>query len=327
MYLKPVASALVSLVLVLLAVTDSAIGQGTAFTYQGHLNVNGSAANGNFDMAFGLSTNNGTGGLVGALETNAAVAVSNGLFVTTLNFNNVFHGAPYWLEIGMRTNGSSGAFTTLLPLQPLTPTPYAITASNLTGTLQATQLSGALPSGVISGTFSNAVTITNSGNTLSGNGAGLTGVPTPSQTNYVFAFDTTDQAAATLNVFQTVTFTSTGNLGGWLFSTSGAFTASQTGLYLVSYEGHIQNLTTSAMTAALRVVTNGVTVIGAESVVSLPNGFYAGIAPLGKSFTVEIGAGTTMVLQFLANGSAQLAAGSIAGEFFPSASVTITRLQ
>ena len=75
-----------------------------------------------------------------------------------------------------RTNGVGG-YTVLSPLQAVTPTPYAImasTASNLLGTLPATQISGAVASANLSGTYGNAVTLNNAGNTFSGSGANLT---------------------------------------------------------------------------------------------------------------------------------------------------------
>src|SRR5207249_1716139 len=40
----------------------------------------------------------------------------------------VFDGTAYWLELGVRTNGSSGAFTTLSPRQILSASPYALYA-------------------------------------------------------------------------------------------------------------------------------------------------------------------------------------------------------
>ena len=67
-----------------------------------------------------------------------------------------------------------GAYDTIAPRQSLTPTPYAIAADNLTGTLPATQLTGALPSAQLSGTYSAPVTLNNAGNSLAGNGSGLT---------------------------------------------------------------------------------------------------------------------------------------------------------
>jgi hypothetical protein len=73
--------------------------------------------------------------------------VSNGLFVTAMDFGaENFTGAPQWLEINVATNGS-GTFTTLWPRQLLTSTPYAIrsfSASNLVGVLPAAQLVGTI---------------------------------------------------------------------------------------------------------------------------------------------------------------------------------------
>ena len=146
--------------------------QGTALTYQGRLNTGAGAANGSYDVRFTLYDAQTLGTQQGPSLTNAATAVSNGLFTATLDFGNQFPGANRWLELGVRTNGA-GAFTTLTPRQPLTPTPYAVfatsaatatTATNFTGGLAASQL----PAGAV-------IAITNSGNpyqTLSRNFSG-----------------------------------------------------------------------------------------------------------------------------------------------------------
>ena len=89
--------------------------QGTAFTYQGRLNAAGAPANGDYDLRFGLFPTNSGGAEVANLITNTAVPVTNGIFTTTLDFGNVFGGASYWLEIGVRSNGSVADFTTLTP--------------------------------------------------------------------------------------------------------------------------------------------------------------------------------------------------------------------
>src|SRR5207249_8464707 len=78
-----------------------------------------------------------------------------------------------WLEVGVRTNGG-GAFTTLSPRQRITAAPYAITASNLAGTVAASQLTGTVLSAQLSGTYSSAVTFNNAANSFTGSGAGLT---------------------------------------------------------------------------------------------------------------------------------------------------------
>src|SRR5438045_2392141 len=98
--------------------------QGTAFTYQGRLNSSGAPANGSYDFQFILFNAEQFGFPVGPALTNANVAVSNGLFTTALDFGaGVFAGSNYWLEIGVRPNGKD-EFATLLPRQPITPTPY-----------------------------------------------------------------------------------------------------------------------------------------------------------------------------------------------------------
>lgn len=142
--------------------------QGTAFTYQGRLNSGTNVATGNYDFSFAIF-NAVTGGTQqGGGLTNATTAVSNGLFTVTLDFGNQFPGAARWLEMAVRTNGG-GAFTTLAPRQPLTPTPYAVfanTASNLTGTVPLAQLPASL--------ITNGASGVNFSGTFSGNGSGVT---------------------------------------------------------------------------------------------------------------------------------------------------------
>lgn len=325
---KILSFALITTALLLLASPDPARAQGTAFTYQGRLEVGSAPADGNFDLRFGLYTNLTIGNLIGSLETNAAVAVTNGLFTTTLNFDNVFNGAPYWLEIGVRTNGSTNTFTTLAPRQPLTPAPYAITASNLSGVLPASQLSGPLPASVVSGTFSNKVSFTNTANTFSGNGSGLTNTSSATQTGYYFAYDNTVQTLATVNTFQTITFAAVPIGNGWTLASGKLFTVNQTGLYHIEYQVNVQTIqSSSGMSAILRVVNNGASITGSESVVSFPANYLDGISVATKSFLVQLSAGNVLQLQFTANNSTDLISGTDSGEFLPSASMTILRIK
>src|SRR6516164_847716 len=105
----------------------STFAQGTAFTYQGRLNDGSAPANGNYDMQFYLRNLLIGGSPVGTTNSLAPVQASNGLFTVTLDFGpGIFAGSPLWLEIGVRTNGSVAAYTTLSPRQPLTPSPYAL---------------------------------------------------------------------------------------------------------------------------------------------------------------------------------------------------------
>ena len=138
--------------------------QTTAFTYQGRLNDGTGPANGTYHLRFALFDALTVGNQVGSPLTNAPVNVSNGLFTVALDFGANFTGTGRWLEIGVRTNGG-GAFTSLIPRQPITATPYAITAGNLNGALAGTSLSG---------TYSSPVTLNNAANNFAGSGANLT---------------------------------------------------------------------------------------------------------------------------------------------------------
>ncbi len=120
--------------------------QAPAFTYQGRLTENGSPASGLYDLRFTIF--NLGGSAVAGPQTNSAVAVSNGVFTVMLDFGSVpFDGSARWLEIGVRPNGSAGAYQTLSPRQPLTPAPYAIhaaTAANA-ATANAATMANATP--------------------------------------------------------------------------------------------------------------------------------------------------------------------------------------
>jgi hypothetical protein len=157
--------------LVLSASLHQAAAQGTAFTYEGQLNNGIGQANGLYDLTFSLYNAANGGAQTGGAFTDTAVGVTNGLFTATMDFGAVFTGTPYWLQIGVRTNGN-GAFTVLTPRQQLTPTPYAIFAE----TANAAGLSGTIPTGDFTGTYGSAVTLNNAGNSFVGNGTGLTGV-------------------------------------------------------------------------------------------------------------------------------------------------------
>lgn len=145
----------------LLAANTGLHAQGTAFTYQGRLNDGGKPSTGIYDLRFTIfDSTNQPGNVIAGPLTNSATAVSNGLFAVTLDFGaGVFTGNPYFLEMGVRTNGNTNAFTVLSPRQLLTPTPYAIfanTASNLSGPLPAAQVAGTLPASAFAA-YSNTV--------------------------------------------------------------------------------------------------------------------------------------------------------------------------
>ena len=91
---------------------STAEAEGTAFTYQGRLNISNSPANGLYQMSFTLWSAATNGQDFGTIFTNG-VPVSSGLFTVTLDFGpGVFTGAPEWLGINVNTNGAG----TYLPL-------------------------------------------------------------------------------------------------------------------------------------------------------------------------------------------------------------------
>src|SRR5437773_2814323 len=118
---------LYSLFLLLTAAT-LARGQGTAFTYQGRLNLAGAPVNGPYDFRFSIYTAGAGGSLVAGPLAMDAVDVVRGLFVTRLDFGvGVFTGPARWLEVSVRPAGN-GNFKTLDQRLELTSSPYSIRA-------------------------------------------------------------------------------------------------------------------------------------------------------------------------------------------------------
>lgn len=170
--------------LVLLAVvlfwSSLASAQGTAFTYQGRLEDNGVPANNSYDFHFLVFDAENAGIQQGVTLLRAGVAVSNGLFTTTLDFGaDTFNGSARWLEIQVSPANLSD-FITLTPRQALTPTPYALYASNASTAASATSVSWLALTGVPGGLADGV-----DDNTLYSAGDGLSLVGT------IFSLDTT----------------------------------------------------------------------------------------------------------------------------------------
>ena len=103
----------------------TAIGQGTAFQYQGQLTQSSQLATGTYDWRVVLYDAQAGGAQVGPANTNFGVTVVGGLFTTTMDFGpGVFSGAPRWMELSVRPAGA-GAFTVLTPRQAVSAVPYA----------------------------------------------------------------------------------------------------------------------------------------------------------------------------------------------------------
>lgn len=98
---------------------------GTAFTYQGQLQKNGSPYNGTCSFQFSLWDAVSGGSQIGSTLTQTGVTVSNGLFTVTLDSGSgAFTSDACWLQIAVQCSGDSG-YTTLSPRQALTAAPYA----------------------------------------------------------------------------------------------------------------------------------------------------------------------------------------------------------
>ena len=196
------------IVLAGLARIHQAAAQGTAFAYEGQLQNNGSPANGLYDFQFSLSDAASGGSQIGNTVTNLGVGVTNGVFTTTLDFGTVFTGNPTWLAISVCSNGL-GSYVNLTPLQPIRPVVYAIfanTASNLSGTIPATQLSGALGNSQLA---NNSINVT-AGVGLAGGGAvALGGTTTLNNTGVLSVNGNSDIIALTENGAVTLEDTAT----------------------------------------------------------------------------------------------------------------------
>jgi len=120
------------------AVCLSALAQGTAVTHQGRLTESGTPHTGNAEFRATLwDADNGGAVLASSSPMTVAVGVTNGLLVLPLDFDANFPRAHRWLQLNVRT--TLGDITALSPRQRLTPTPYAITAGNLSGMIAVSQ--------------------------------------------------------------------------------------------------------------------------------------------------------------------------------------------
>ncbi len=104
------------------------------FTYQGRLDDVGAPVTGEYDFEFTLWDAYSLGSLVEGPLSRGNVDVVNGLFTVGLDFDaSVFDGQDLFLEIGVREGASTGAYTTLVPRQTMSSSPYSIFAASSGG--------------------------------------------------------------------------------------------------------------------------------------------------------------------------------------------------
>lgn len=120
--------------LALLAGAPAALGQSTAFSYQGELTQGGQPASGLYDLRFRLY-DAATAAQVGSQVCLDNVTVTGGRFTALLDFGAQFAGtAARVLEVDVRqdtglTCSNATGFTTLSPRQAINPVPRATAAS------------------------------------------------------------------------------------------------------------------------------------------------------------------------------------------------------
>jgi len=108
---------------------------GSAFTYQGKLDRDGSPYTGTCDFQFSLYDALDGDNQIGNIQTITGVSVVAGLFTVTLNSGSEFGGSAFngearWLRIDVKCDGD-GSYTAVPPRQPLTPAPYALALPGL----------------------------------------------------------------------------------------------------------------------------------------------------------------------------------------------------
>jgi len=206
-----------SLLLVLagFASLHQAAAQGTAFTYQGQLQNNGSPASGIYNLTFSLFNTNATGSAIAGPVTNNGVLATNGLFTTIVDFGGgVFGGTTNWLEIAVQTNGG-GNFATLAPRQQITPTPYAIYSANAGSAATASSIAATNLTGMVTLAQLPVAVVTNSqggvtlSGTFNGNASGLTNLNAASLAGTVTSLSAAN-VMVTSNLFLPATTTNAG---------------------------------------------------------------------------------------------------------------------
>ncbi|HXF09640.1 MAG TPA: hypothetical protein VN625_02570, partial [Desulfuromonadaceae bacterium] len=177
--------------------------------------------------------------------------------------------------------------------------------------------------------FNGVVIATNVNNqftgAFTGNGGGLTNTVTAA--NYVYSFDTTSQAVIAANLFQAVIFSTNSITNGWSYvaGSSGSFTASQAGLYLVTYSAEAQATSVPA-TVTLHVLLGGVEFPGSQSVTTLSTA--SSPVTISKSFLVNVGASGTLKMELTGSSTTvSLVTGAGSGTTKPSIAITIVRIQ
>ncbi len=117
------------------AQADNREAVGTAFTYQGRLELDDSPVDGPCDFYFELWDVESGGSVnpncIATYTPENPITVTDGLFTVVVDFGTgVFEGDAYWLDISVRCPPGGGPWAPLPPRQRLTPAPNALYAGN-----------------------------------------------------------------------------------------------------------------------------------------------------------------------------------------------------
>lgn len=162
--------------------------QTSAFTYQGKLTDNAMAANGTYQIQFGLFDAVSGGAQISSTVINPTVNVSNGVFTVNLDFGAAaFSGANRFLQISVFSTATN-AFVDLNPRQQITSAPYAVKSANAAVAETATNAAnlGNLPASAFVKTDDSRLSDSRS--------------PTAGSVNYIQNQNASAQASANFNI-------------------------------------------------------------------------------------------------------------------------------
>lgn len=190
--------------------------------------------------------------------------------------------------------------------------------------------------GSFDGTFGTGGLVLNPiGSFVCGGVAGATGPTGPigptgpqggtlSDSDYVFAYDTTTQPVANANMFQDLTFNTDAQIDGWQHTLGSAnYVCSQTGLYLVEYNVIARRSSSTSSTISIIGTVSAAEVAGSQASVGLNT------VPqeISRSFIMQINKNQVFALRF--TGSATnvvLTPNTGSGTVRPSTTLTISRI-
>jgi hypothetical protein len=168
----------------------------------------------------------------------------NTVYIAGITSQTIASGSPVYVNsngmLGVGSGGGSGVTSWNGRTGAVVPQSGDYSFSLLSGTLGSSQLSG---------TYSNPITLSNSGNSFVGNGSGLTNVPISSGSTYYIQNGTSQQTSASFNIDGNGT--AAGTLAGTTgVNTSGSYQIAGNAVLAVSSDGVSTSLGRASATPA-----------------------------------------------------------------------------